>query len=403
MKFIDLENQAKAIALTVRDYCAKAMAPLFPRIDELEKQVKELAEKPSEFTLSEADIAKAAELAASKIPAPKDGEKGEKGEDGKGVTEYDINVALSVVHSKAAEIVTEQTSAAEVVLLQAIDKRFEKIVSEMPTPKNGKDGTPGIPGTQGEKGEPGQSFTIEQAQELVSKAVELIPKPVDGKDGTPGEKGEQGEPGKSFTLEEVQALIEQAEAKRQVPETVTLEQAQKMVDEAVVKAVASIQLPRDGKDGVDGRDAVALEILPSIEQAKSYPRNTYAIHKGGLFRSFEKTEAMRGWECIVEGLASIDFEKISDREFNVQLTKSNGSAVTHRASIPVPVYKGVHQEGETYSQGDMVTWAGAVWHCEEPTTEKPGEGSKGWRLAVKRGRDGKNGTNGRDLVKGMKI
>ena len=325
MNLTDLENQAKAIAATVRDYCAKAVAPILTRMEGLENQlteVKAIVQQP--VTFSETEIEKAAELAASKIPVPKDGAPGEKGEDGK-------------------------------------------------------------------------SITLEEVQPLILEAVAQIPAP---KDGAPGEKGEDG---KSFTLEEVEALIEQAYAKRQAPETVTIEQAQKMVDEAVTKAVAAIQLPRDGKDGEDGRDAVALEILPAIDEAKSYPRNTYAIHKGGLFRTFEKSEAMRGWECLVEGVAEINFEQINAREFSVNISKSSGAVVEHKARIPVPVYKGVYREDDTHEQGDMVTWAGAVWHCEEPTTEKPGEGAKGWRLAVKRGRDGKNGTNGRDLVNGMKI
>jgi hypothetical protein len=41
----------------------------------------------------------------------------------------------------------------------------------------------------------------------------------------------------------------------------------------------------------------------------------------------------------------------------------------------------------------MVTSGGSCWHCNEPTTTKPGEGSKAWRLMVKRGRDGKDGLN----------
>jgi hypothetical protein len=49
-------------------------------------------------------------------------------------------------------------------------------------------------------------------------------------------------------------------------------------------------------------------------------------------------------------------------------------------------YLGVHQAGQSYQPGDMVTRSGGMWHCEAPTTDTPGEGSKAWRLAVKRGR-----------------
>lgn len=58
-------------------------------------------------------------------------------------------------------------------------------------------------------------------------------------------------------------------------------------------------------------------------------------------------------------------------------------------------YQGVWQDGKQYEFGDLSTWAGATWHCNEPTTSKPGDGSKAWTLIVKRGRDGRDG---RDAV-----
>jgi hypothetical protein len=54
-------------------------------------------------------------------------------------------------------------------------------------------------------------------------------------------------------------------------------------------------------------------------------------------------------------------------------------------------YVGVYQDGKEYLPGDLATWAGSSWHCNEPTTTKPGDGSKAWTLMVKRGRDGKDG------------
>lgn len=54
-------------------------------------------------------------------------------------------------------------------------------------------------------------------------------------------------------------------------------------------------------------------------------------------------------------------------------------------------FAGVYVEGKTYDLGDLVTWGGSSWHCNETTTSKPGEGAKAWTLMVKRGRDGKDG------------
>jgi hypothetical protein len=53
-------------------------------------------------------------------------------------------------------------------------------------------------------------------------------------------------------------------------------------------------------------------------------------------------------------------------------------------------FEGVYQDGQTYEKGNLVTWAGSSWHCNERTTSKPGDGSKSWTLMVKRGRDGKD-------------
>jgi hypothetical protein len=54
-------------------------------------------------------------------------------------------------------------------------------------------------------------------------------------------------------------------------------------------------------------------------------------------------------------------------------------------------FTGVYVDGCSYHPGDLVTWAGSSWHCNEPTASKPGDGSKAWTLMVKRGRDGKDG------------
>lgn len=58
--------------------------------------------------------------------------------------------------------------------------------------------------------------------------------------------------------------------------------------------------------------------------------------------------------------------------------------------LPVVIDRGVFSEGKTYEPGDGVTWGGSFWIAQESTTEKP-DSTKGWRLAVKKGRDGKDG------------
>ena len=58
-------------------------------------------------------------------------------------------------------------------------------------------------------------------------------------------------------------------------------------------------------------------------------------------------------------------------------------------------YAGVYQEGKAYEKGHAVTSGGSMWHCNEATVSRPGDGSKAWTLMVKRG---SNGKDGRDAV-----
>lgn len=51
-------------------------------------------------------------------------------------------------------------------------------------------------------------------------------------------------------------------------------------------------------------------------------------------------------------------------------------------------WKGVWQPGTQALAGEFWTEGGSVWHCNEATTDRPGNGSNAWTLSVKRGRDG---------------
>ncbi|CAA2106021.1 phage portal protein [Variovorax paradoxus] len=317
--------------------------------------------------------------AVGALPAPKDG--------------------ISVTVDELAPLVAEQVAAA---------------VGALPAPQNGKDVEPeavaalvqaavdAIP-----RPKDGVSVTVEELAPLVvqevAKAVAAIPAPRDGNDADPElvaklvreavDAVPKPKDGVSITPADVQPLIadEVAKAVAALPvpkdgESVPAEHVQRMVEDAVAKAVASIRVPLDGEPG---RDAAHIEILPAIDAAKSYPRGTYARHAGGLWRSFETTAAMKGWECIVEGVAEIKVS-FQGRTGFVSVERSSGTPDLHPFSLPAMIYRGVFREGETYEQGDTVTWGGSLWFCNEPTADKPLDGSRTWQLAAKRGRDGKD-------------
>lgn len=61
--------------------------------------------------------------------------------------------------------------------------------------------------------------------------------------------------------------------------------------------------------------------------------------------------------------------------------------------MPVMIDQGMHRSGRAYDRGDSVTSRGSIWIAQRDTlgTEKPGDDSGAFRLAVKRGHDGKSG------------
>lgn len=250
---------------------------------------------------------------------------------------------------------------------------------------------------------------------IAAQAAKLVPVPENGKDADPevvrqavaDEVAKLPAPkdGESVTVEDVAPMIRGAiqEAVAALPPaepgvSVTAEDLRPLIAEELAKALAGLEPPKDGEPG---RDALQLEILPEIDLEKSHVRGTFAKHAGGLWRAFERTHGLKGWECIVEGLAGVEVEQSGERGLNLALTLSSGSQVRKALQLPAMIYRGVFSPGG-YVPGDTVTWGGSLWHCDEPTTDKPGEaGSKGWTLAAKRGRDGKDGTNGKDLTRGV--
>ncbi|WP_338511230.1 phage portal protein [Erwinia aphidicola] len=185
-------------------------------------------------------------------------------------------------------------------------------------------------------------------------------------------------------LPDIDAMIQKSVEAIQLPQPDPLPDIEQMVKDAV----SLLPQPEDGKNGEDGKDALQLEIAPELNAEKSYPRGTYAIHLGGLWRSYQKTTGMNGWECLVDGISEIDISQSEERSFTVSAVKSSGEKTEKTFSVPVMIYRDIFSEGEKYQPGDSVTWGGSVWYCCEETADKPGEsGSKGWKLAVKRGRD----------------
>lgn len=93
-----------------------------------------------------------------------------------------------------------------------------------------------------------------------------------------------------------------------------------------------------------------------------------------------------------DGIGFDDLTVEHDGERGVVLRFTRGSEVKEfPMSFPVTIDRGVYKEDSDYQRGDAVTWGGSLWIAQKDAPEsKPGMGD-GWRLAVKKGRDGRDG------------
>lgn len=214
--------------------------------------------------------------------------------------------------------------------------------------KDGADGKDGAPGRDGVDGLPGKNGENGAAGKDGSNGI-------DGKDGAPGRDGDAGLRGEK------------------------------------------------GDAGHDGRDALQIDILPAIDPTKAYPRGTFARWRGGLVRTFRDSAPMdgaelerSGWEVIVEGLAGLTSTADPDgRSFEIKLVATSGAENALKFKVATALYRGVWKHDEIYERGDMTTWDGSTWHCESESTKAQPGTSPDWKLAVKRGMNGKDGKTGK--------
>ena len=384
--------------------------PLIEEVVRAEVQALPLPEAPEL-----PDVEALVQKAVAEIPTPKDGE----------------SVTVDDVRPLVKDVVREEVQALPVPELPDVEALVQKAVEALPVPQDGKSVTvddvrPLVKDVVREEVQALPVPELPDVEALVQKAVEALPVPQDGKSVTVDDvrplieetvraevqalplpeapelpdvaalvKNAVAEipapqDGKSVTLDEVRPLVE--EVVRAEVQALPLPEVPELpnVEEMVQKAMATVEIP-EPKHGENGKDALQIEVHPYIDEAKSYPRGTYATHNGGLWRAYEKTHGARGWECVVDGLKGVDVTLNGEREFSVTVTRASGATEQKAFVLPVMIYKGVFHAGDTYQPGDTVTWGGSLWHCDEATNDKPGEpGSKGWTLAAKRGRDGRD-------------
>lgn len=201
------------------------------------------------------------------------------------------------------------------------------------------------------KAKDGRDVDMAEVEALVAKAVKALPA---AKDGAPADMDVLREhlaelvakmpppaDGKSVTPEDVAPILENQVNKWAL-------EFERRAQDTLQKAIEKLPVPKDGKDGIDGVGFDDLEV--EYDGVKTV---IFKMVRGDVTKQFDLT-------------------------------------------MPVVVDCGVFKDGHVYTPGDSVTWAGSYWIAQKATGAKPDSLESGWRLAVKKGRDGKDGRNGID-------
>lgn len=331
---LDLTLLAQEVAAIVSELVAAAVAPLAAEKATLLARVEALEAS----RLDEARLREMIEGAVAALPSPADG---------KSVTVDDV-----------APII-----AAEV----------ERAVAAVPLPQDGT------------------SVTIDDVRPLIESAVAAMPRPADGK---------------SVTVDDVAPLIT-AEIERAVAALpAPRDGASVSIDDVrplIADAVAALPAPRDGQ-GVTVADVEPL-IAREVERAVAALPGPIGLagamidRKGALMVTLSdgklidlgRVEGKDGDPGL--GFDDLALEQVSERSFAMRF--SRGEQVKEFTfSMPVMIDRGVYRAGEAYQKGDCVTYGGSLWIAQADTSAKPDGADSGWRLGVKRGRDGR-GTDAR--------
>lgn len=199
--------------------------------------------------------------------------------------------------------------------------------------------------------------------------------------------------------------VREAVASIPEPEPVELPDIAAMVDDAVKSAVAEIPTPKDG-DSVTLDDvlpelkahlAELVEVLPKAEKGADGVGLAGAfIDRDGVLTVTLTNGETRGLGPIVgkdgePGIGFDDLDIVHDGERGFTFRFQRGAKLIERSfNLPVMLDRGVFTDGKEYAAGDVVSYGGSMWIAQKETVEKPGTGD-GWRLSVKKGRDGKDG------------
>lgn len=227
---------------------------------------------------------------------------------------------------------------------------------------------------------------VAERVESLERKLAALPSPEKGDKGDAGDKGDPGPKGDKGDPGERGASVTAAEV---LP----------ALRDELRQAIAAMPTPKNGA-------SVSIEdVMPALERALEGYVARWALDferraQETLQRAVDRLPAPKNGEDGKNGFSLDDFDaQLADDGRTLVLTFQHGDepAIRRELAIPALIDRGVYREGEAYRKGDGTTWGGSYWIAQRDTSAKP-DASDDWRLAVRKGRDGKNGERGRDYA-----
>lgn len=374
----------KALAPVIGDFVVKAIEPLRAEVKRLLEEVAalKLSHEALPKAIDEASVGRLVDERVAKIPPALPGKDADsemvavlvakavaaleiKGERGTSVTVDDVAPMIDEVVARHVAALPAPVPGKSVTI-DDVRPILQEMVDAIEKPKNGESVTVDdvVPMIEREVGKAVAGLDLPKPDEALVALI--IGEKVDAVLAT-WERPQDGTPGKSVTVEDLAPMVE-AEAK---------------------KAVAALPVPKDGiglagalidREGqlvVTMTDGTAREL--GIVVGKDVDLDAVAATVRGEVAKIPVPK---------DGVDGVGFDDMDlvDIEGDLFLRFTRGEVVKD-FHLPVPTDRGVWVERE-FRKGAGVTWGGSFWMAQRDTSAKPDTADSGWRLAIKRGRDG---------------
>jgi len=297
-------------------------------------------------------------------------------------------------------IVDEVTQA--VAPLKEQMANMQKAIGDMPIGRDGRDGKDADPAMLEElhaliNGITGSVETMKDwTREYVQGAFDALPKAEKGEKGDKGDKGDPGERGEDGK-----------NGRDGIDGTsVALADVERLVADLVAKAIGDLPVPRGCVGGfLDRRGHLFLSFSDGSNSDLGEVVGRDGTHCDMAMVRAQVDEFLASIEKPKDGKDGLGFDDLEvahdgRRLVTFKFVRGENAKVFNMV-FPVPLYVDVWRAGH-YENQDIVQRDGSLWLATKDTETMPGTKDSDWKLCAKRGQDGKDGKPGERGPEGKK-